>query len=120
MTETVRAAHHEELPNDWRFAMCRQLAYVVAEYDSADDIRDAGLDVASDAADIYTADVMAWYSARPSRLDYADQWINDTGVDSVDGGLLGHLMAGQAYCIEQMLHCIIDACEVRAHEMALV
>lgn len=119
MHEATRSAHHDEFPNDWRFAMVRQLAYALAEYDDADAARDAALDIASDAADIYTSDVLRWYADHPCRLSYADEWINDTGIDSVDGGILGHLMAGQTYCIEQMLHGLIDACEARQAELAM-
>ena len=75
--------------------------------------------MASDAADIYTAKVLAWYAEQPSRLDYADQWIADTGADSADD-VAGHLFAGQAYCIEQMLHGLIDACEAQAVKLAEV
>lgn len=118
MTETVFAAHHDELPNDWRFSMARQLAYAIAEHDSADAARDAALDIASDATTPYTGQLLAWYADRTSRIDYADQWISDNGIDSVDGGIVGHLFAGQTYCIEQMLHCIIDACEAQAAKLA--
>jgi hypothetical protein len=118
MTEAVFAAHHDELPNDWRFGMCRQLAYAIAEHESADDARDVGVDIASDATTSFTADLLSWYADRPSRTEYADQWISDTGIDSVDGGIIGHLFAGQTYCIEQMLHCIIDDCEARDADLA--
>ena len=117
MLEAVRSAHHDEFPNDWRFSMCRQLAYSIESYATPEEARDGAVDIASDAADIYTAKVLAWYAERPGRLDYADQWIEDNGINSVDGGTLGHLMAGQTYCIEQMLHCLIDACEAQAAKL---
>lgn len=117
MTEAVMAAHHDELPNDWRYSMVRQLAYALAEQDDADVARDAATDIASDASTVYTSDLLNWYADRPGRIDYADEWIRDTGTDSVDGGILGHLFAGQTYCIEQMLHGLIDACEARAGEL---
>lgn len=111
MLDAVRSAHHEELPNDWRFSMCRQLAYAMAEHESADDVREAALNIASDAGTIYHAELLRWYAESPGRLDYADSWLSDTGIDSADGGIAGHLYAGQTYCIEQMLHCLVDACE---------
>lgn len=118
MHDAVRHAHHEELPNDWRFAICRELAHALAEHESADTARDAALDIASDATMVYHRDILRWYADLPSRLDYADSWIADTGTDSVDGGIAGHLYAGQTYCIEQILHGLIDACE--AAQAALV
>lgn len=117
MLDAIKAAHHEEFPNDWRYAMVRQLAYALAEHDSADAARDAALDIASDATSPYHSDLLAWYADRPGRLSYADDWVIDYGIDSIDGGIGGHLMAGQSYCIEQMLHGLIDACEARQAEL---
>ena len=105
------------MPNDWRFAMVRQLAYAIAEHKEAETIRDASLDVASDATTCYIGPLLAWYADRPGRLDYANEWLNDCGIDSVDDGINGHLFSGQTYCIEQMLHGIIDACEARSVEL---
>ena len=110
MLDAVRSAHHEEFPNDWRFSMCRQLAYAMAEHENVDDVREAALDIASDAATPYHAELLRWYADQPRRLCYADDWATDYGADAADS-ISGHLMAGQAYCIEQMLHGLIDACE---------
>lgn len=117
MHDCVRAAHHDELPNDWRFWMVRQLAYALAEQDDANAARDAALDISSDATTPYHGKLLAWYAERPGRLEYANEWVNDYGVDSIEGGIGAHLMLGQSYCIEQMLHGIIDACEARSVEL---
>lgn len=119
MLEAVRSAHHDEFPNDWRFAVCCELAYKLSNYETADNAREEALDMASDAADIYHSKLLKWYADDPSRLAYVDEWIADTGADSADD-VAGHLFAGQTYCIEQMLHGLIDACEAQAAKLSEV
>ena len=111
MLSAVYTAHHEELPNDWRYDKLHELAQVLAQHESAEAAQDAALNIADNLADIYNGAILAWYADMPSRISYADQWISDAGIESSDNGIIGHLGAGQVYCIEQMAHDLIDACE---------
>ena len=118
MTEALKTAHDKELPNDWRFAMVRAIAYAVAECKSIDNAREDAMEVADRLADIYTGQLLNWYAELPSRLDYCDQYRKQFGADAADT-TLSHLMAAQAYAIEQMIHVILNACEARAVEIEL-
>jgi len=118
MMEALRSAHDEELPNDWRFGMVRSIAYAIAECESIDDAREDAMEIADRLADIYTGKLLNWYAEMPSRLDYCDQYREAFGADAADT-TLSHLMAAQAYAIEQMIHVILNACEARAVEIEL-
>lgn len=118
MMEAVRTAHDEELPNDWRFSMVRSIAYAISECESIDNARDDAMEIADRLADIYTGKLLNWYAELPSRLDYCDQYREQFGADAADT-TLSHLMAAQAYAIEQMIHVILNACEARAVEIEL-
>lgn len=119
MHELVRAAHHDELPNDWRFAKIRELAYSLAEYESANVARDSAGEIAQAAASVYTGTILGWYADIPSRLDYVTEWREAMGTES-RGGILDELIVGQYYCLEQMAHEIIDTSEARAEELETV
>jgi hypothetical protein len=118
MHDAVRTAHDDEFPNDWRFSMARSIAYAIAECESIDDARDDAMEIGDRLADIYTGQLLNWYAAMPSRLDYCDQYREDFGADAADT-TLSHLMAAQAYAIEKMIHTILNACEARAVEIEL-
>jgi hypothetical protein len=118
MMEAVRTAHDEEMPNDWRFAMVRSIAYELAECESIDNAREDAMEIADRLADIYTGQVLNWYAEHSSRLDYCEQYREQFGADAADT-TLSHLMAAQAYAIEQMIHVILNACEARAVETEL-
>lgn len=118
MIEAVRSAHDEELPNDWRFAMVRSIAYSIAECESIDNAREDAMDLADNLATAYTGQLLNWYAEMPARLDYCDQYRQAFGADAADTTLL-LLMAAQAYAIEQMIHIILNACEARAVEIEL-
>ena len=118
MHEATRSAHDDELPNDWRFSMVRSIAYAIAECESIDNARDDAMEVADRLADIYTGQLLNWYAELPSRLDYCDRYRDEFGADAADT-TLSHLMAAQAYAIEQMIHMILNACEARAVEIEL-
>lgn len=118
MMEAVRSAHDGELPNDWRFAMVRSIAYAIAECESIDNAREDAMDLADNLATAYTGQLLNWYAEMPARLDYCDQYRQAFGADAADTTLL-LLMAAQAYAIEQMIHIILNACEARAVEIEL-
>lgn len=118
MRDALRSAHDEELPNDWRFGMVRSIAYAIAECESIENAREDAMEIADRLADIYTGRLLNWYAEMPSRLDYCDQYRETFGADAADT-TLSHLMAAQAYAIEQMIHVILNACEARAVEVEL-
>ena len=118
MHDAVKLAHDDEFPNDWRFSTARAIAYALAECESIDNAREDAMEIADRLADIYTGQLLNWYSETPSRLDYCDQYREQFGADAADT-TLSHLMAAQAYAIEQMIHVILNACEARAVEIEL-
>ena len=113
MVDAVRAAHDDELPNDWRYSICNYLTQNIAEHETADAARDNAGELAESQATIYTSELLSWYAERPGRLDYAEQAEETFGHDP--GATTGdRLHMGHHYAIEQMVHILISACEQKA------
>lgn len=112
MVEAVRSAHDDELPNDWRFEICSQIAEWITEndFEDADTASDESLDFASDAADHCTPDLMFWLKDVNGRHQYCDQFLEDNGKDSFDN-FLSLVIAGQTLAIESMVSDIVNACQ---------
>ena len=118
MHDAVKLAHDGEFPNDWRFAKVREIALWLHEQESLDSAREDAMEAADAMSNIYTGQLLEWYSADPSRLSYCDQYRDEFGNSATDSTSL-LLGAAQAYAIEQMVQVILNACEARAVEIEL-
>lgn len=111
MTDAIREAHDDELPNDWRYAKCSELADHISECAAdgmtVDEIREE-TNVSAMEPDVYTSDLLSWYANNVSRLGYADQAAKEWGQsDDIDG----QLRDGQAFAINQMFNALLWAIE---------
>jgi hypothetical protein len=97
--DAVYEAHDDELPNDWRYETCAQVAEAIDEGDT-----DAST-IADSLTDIYNADLLAWVSGNLGRMSDVDEAMEDGSHDS----LASLLMAGQYRCIERMAQILLDA-----------
>ena len=105
VSDIVRDAHDGAFPCDWRYDKIADLAHDIGQITDPDDI-DAW-EWAEQAADVYTARLIAWLSI-PGAVDAvdtaADEWLR--GSRGEDAALVMRLQSGQIY----MLHDI--ACGV--------
>lgn len=74
-----RAAHREELPNDWRWQAIQSLAERLLEFSEpdpkawdADAFADVSFEIADSLCKCGTAELAAWLAENPSRAEFDD------------------------------------------------
>lgn len=111
MTEVVRAAHDDMLPDDWRYDCVREACGFIHDRDG-DDMDDAGHEFADDV-DVYNSNLLAWVSSNLTRMSYVDDAISEYQPDS----LAKALMAGQAEERREVFEAVLSALQDVADEM---
>jgi hypothetical protein len=109
LQQAVYDAHDDEMPNDWRYAMCERIV-------SAIDDGVTGVDELVDSlVDTWTADRLAWLSDNIGRVSYVDDAIDDGLVDC-SAGLVAMIGVGQYVTISQMVDVIVSAIDDAEHD----
>lgn len=88
----IRAAHEDELPNDWRYEVCGLAADAMAEASEDDELSDVAAGVAESASSVYNSEVLRWYAELPDRLEYAERAREELGASE---DVMGDLHHGQ-------------------------
>lgn len=78
ITEAVFAAHDGEMPNDWRWSVCRAAAEAAAE-DPSSDLQEIADGVAEDLSIVYHSELLSWFAENPSRLSYVEDAAESLG-----------------------------------------
>lgn len=104
LQDAVREAHDDEFPNDWRYAMCRQIAGAI------DDglTEDYTSEFADGAVDIYNSDRVRWLADDHTRTAYVDEARNE-GLMNFEADILEQIGVGQYVCIERMASVMFTA-----------
>ncbi len=103
-TNITKDAHDNELPNDWRYATCSEIADAIVEgdYQSYDDVIDEAHTIADSIVDVYTMQLLNW-SCHLNRQQHIDDVLRQC-VD--DGQYVTHweaLTQAQHACIYDMV-----------------
>lgn len=104
--EAVRDAHEGEMPDDWRYETCCNIAhalddeYLVTE----DDV----FEWADGQVDVYTSDLLRWLSDNLNRASEVDEAYDEMGWPQ-EGGFVRLLMWAQMRVIERMARILYDA-----------
>lgn len=114
MADAIRKSHDDELPDDWRYETCSDLAEQIAEYEDGSDACDAAYEMADTLTMVYTSDLFKWYGDNPSRLEYANGLKREWSAGNDD--IRDLLAAGQAFCVNGMANALIHAIEAAADE----
>jgi len=96
VTDLVRDAHGEFLPDDWRYDKIRDALEFIAESDDPED----SAEFADQAVDVYTSDRLAWLSSNLRRASYVDDARENLGATNSiidDIGLGQYQEAGEIY-----------------------
>jgi len=88
----IRAAHEDELPNDWRYEVCGLAADAMAEASEDDELLEIASGVAESASSVYSSEVLRWYAELPGRLEYAERAREELGASE---DVMGDLHHGQ-------------------------
>jgi len=97
----VMLAHDNEAPNDSRYALIRDAAVALADqqYDSAEEAEESLWELSCDLLPSFTAELLAWFAERSSRLSDCDEATEENGssLSSVTDLLeLGHRRASES------------------------
>lgn len=97
VTELVRSAHGDFLPEDWRYDKIEDALNYIA---GADDPEDSA-DFADSAVDVYTSDRISWLASNLRRASYCDEGASNLGGAESDViamiGLGQYEEAGEIY-----------------------
>lgn len=77
VTELVREAHGDMLPDDWRYATIREALGAI--HDAPALVADELADEFADDADVYNADLLAWVGSHGLRGAYVDEAREEIG-----------------------------------------
>lgn len=104
MTDVIRAAHGDMLPDDWRYATIHNLCSALS--DDHDDIEDARGEIVDGAVDVYTSALTAWLASSVHRLAYCDQAAQEFGAPD---NMTKALQFGQYAEIDEIFGQLVDA-----------
>lgn len=95
--DAIRAAHEDELPNDWRYAVCKAVTEELLSSDESADLSDVASAAAEIVSTVYTGELLHWYAETPARLSYAE----DAEEFGTSEDLLSRLHLGQYLAAER-------------------
>lgn len=100
VTDVVRSAHGEFLPDDWRYRIICEAFGFIAENENAED---ESAEFADTAVDVYTGQRFAWLASNLQRQGYVDDalaelgWDGDSAADLI--GLGQYQEAGEVFAL---------------------
>lgn len=106
VTELVRRAHGDMLPDDYRYKMIREAVDVLAYANDDADLDELESEFADDV-DLYTSDLTAWLGSHYSRPGYCDEAREELGTDS--RGIVTDIQRGQYMERREVFHLVLEA-----------
>ena len=108
--EITRDAHDDELPNDWRYATCSEIADAIVEGDfqSHEDVVDAAHEIAASIVEPYTLDLLTW-GRHLNRTHYLNAILAEVAGTGEVLDTWAAMTRAQHACIEQMIYTIANA-----------
>jgi hypothetical protein len=111
--DIIRAAHEDELPNDWRFGMAYDLCHALLDYSqpspnpwTLDDYGDVVGEVVELRVDTSTHALLTWLADNVARCYFDDV---DAWVGNADGSDIGDLAKRrQREAVTTMAHVILQ------------
>lgn len=94
--DAIRAAHEDELPNDWRYAVCRAATEELLSSDESADLSEVAVSTAELISTVYTGELLRWYAEAPARISYAEETEEfGTSEDLISRLHLGQYLAAE-------------------------
>jgi hypothetical protein len=86
VTDLVRSAHGDFLPDDWRYESIRSALGFIADNEvDGDELDDLASEWSDQNVDTYTGQRLAWLSSNLNRAGYCDDAAAEFGFDSSEG-----------------------------------
>jgi hypothetical protein len=111
MTQVIRSAHGDKLPDDTTYAFIEKAADALAEMDEDAEPSDV---ISELEPDTYTADLTAWLNARPDQVYFLTEVLEE-GTGITDGFQL--LQAAQQKQLHEVGYALVSALEEAAEQM---
>jgi|ERR1051326_8938694 hypothetical protein len=108
VTELVREAHGDMLPDDWRYDCIRAAVDWMAEGNGEDE---AG-EFADSQVDVYTSARIAWLGSHAARPGYCDEAADELGSEGQD--IIGRIALGQYAEAEEVFHSVMVSLGMRS------
>lgn len=104
MSDVMREAHGDMLPDDYRYSFIREAVELIADADA-----DADVDSLRDQLEpaTYTGDRLRWLASHLDRLGYVDSATEELGHS--DQGVAGDIGQGQLAEKEEVFGQVLDA-----------
>lgn len=115
MTDIVRAAHGDMMPDDMRYTMIRECLSNLVDYDP-DDWQDRDSEIADSLVDVYNTARVRWLASHLSRGAYCDEALEEGIADRES--VYNIIGSGQYMEYREILAQLIGAIEERAEELA--
>lgn len=94
--DAIRAAHEDELPNDWRYAVCRAATEELLASGEDAELSDVAVSTAELISTVYTGELLHWYAGTPTRIAYAEETEEfGTSEDLISRLHLGQFLAAE-------------------------
>jgi len=107
--DVVMHAHGDMLPDDWRYMMIQNVAYMIAERDDvdADDLSDVMHEAIDNQVSIYNSDLCAWLASSVHRIGYCDEALDEFGLPSKS--VITAIQQGQRLEYEEIWLLMVEA-----------
>lgn len=93
MTDVVREAHGDMMPDDWRYKMISECADALVDVDPSD-WQDQDFEICDGLVDVYNSTLLDWLSSHGQRAAYIDE-ARDEGLLAEDADEMNRIMVGQ-------------------------
>jgi hypothetical protein len=105
VTDLVREAHGDFLPDDWRYEVIRN----AVEWIRDNDEQESG-EFADDQVDVYTGARLVWLSSNLRRASYVDEAISEFGFDT-ERGIIDMIGLGQYFEAQEVFGSVLSSLE---------
>jgi len=117
MTEAVRAAHDEELPNDSRYELIRDCLQALSDdgVQSLEDALNDSTELSVDLVPTFTGELLQWFSEMPRRLGDCDEALHQERVSELSSYEI--LSEGFRLAAEEVISSLADSLEDAADSL---
>ena len=111
MTDAVREAHDEELPNDSRYELIRDCLQALSDdgVESQEEALEASLELSRDLVPVSTGELLQWFSEMPRRLGDCDEVLYQGRVSELTSYEI--LSKGFRLAAEEVISSLADSLE---------
>jgi hypothetical protein len=106
VTDLVREAHGDFLPDDWRYGCIQSALEFIADTDEPDD---GAAEFADGYVDVYNGARVAWLDSSIHRGGYCDEALHEFGPVDGDRGVFGLLGLGQYMEASEVYGLVLQA-----------